>query len=58
MEQSQARRRQNHHCTLKNHERDLFIGQLTTEAIAQLGDTEAGTDKDEKSCRADTYIMT
>lgn len=34
------------HRSLKNHVRDLLIGELSCEALGQLGDTEAATNKD------------
>jgi hypothetical protein len=56
MEYTQARRRENHHCALKNHEWNLLIGQLTVETVVELCDTIAGSDKDKEGCNGEACL--
>ena len=46
MERRQRQNSDDDHCALKNHERDFLVGERTIKALAQLGNTEDGSDED------------
>ena len=50
MEDGHSDECERHHRRFKDHERDLIVGELASEAVDQFGDTIGGADEDEAAC--------